>query len=415
MNNNRLTLEKTQENRNTWIFLIGIILIGSNLRAPLTSVGSLISYIRDDLGISNALAGTITTLPLLAFALVSPFAPKIANRIGIEWTIFISITLLTIGIIIRSLFGSIFLFSGTILIGLAIAIGNVLLPGLIKMNFPLKIGLMTGIYAVFMNVFGALGSGLGVPISSIGDIGWQGSLAVWGILSFIALLFWIPQLQKQNKSDPTTSATPQAEGSIWKSTLAWCITLFMGLQSLIFYTLITWLPEILQSHGFSSDSAGWMLFLMQFAIIPVTFIIPVIAEQMNDQKLLASITAILFMIGIGGLFSGIIPVLVISVIFIGIAGGSAFSLSMMFFSLRTSNGQQAAEMSGMAQSFGYLLAALGPVLIGALHDLTNGWQVPLIMLFIISTIILIVGLESGKQRIVTDQLQTKTASLKLDN
>ncbi|MDY7044962.1 MFS transporter [Virgibacillus sp. M23] len=415
MNNNRLTLEKTQENRNTWIFLIGIILIGSNLRAPLTSVGSLISYIRDDLGISNALAGTITTLPLLAFALVSPFAPKIANRIGIEWTIFISITLLTIGIIIRSLFGSIFLFSGTILIGLAIAIGNVLLPGLIKMNFPLKIGLMTGIYAVFMNVFGALGSGLGVPISSIGDIGWHGSLAVWGILSFIALLFWIPQLQKQNKSDPTTSATPQAEGSIWKSTLAWCITLFMGLQSLIFYTLITWLPEILQSHGFSSDSAGWMLFLMQFAIIPVTFIIPVIAEQMNDQKLLASITAILFMIGIGGLFSGIIPVLVISVIFIGIAGGSAFSLSMMFFSLRTSNGQQAAEMSGMAQSFGYLLAALGPVLIGALHDLTNGWQVPLIMLFIISTIILIVGLESGKQRIVTDQLQTKTASLKLDN
>ncbi|MGX9931881.1 CynX/NimT family MFS transporter [Virgibacillus salarius] len=415
MNNNRLTLEKTQENRNTWIFLIGIILIGSNLRAPLTSVGSLISYIRDDLGISNTLAGTITTLPLLAFALVSPFAPKIANRIGIEWTIFISITLLTIGIIIRSLFGSIFLFSGTILIGLAIAIGNVLLPGLIKMNFPLKIGLMTGIYAVFMNVFGALGSGLGVPISSIGDIGWQGSLAVWGILSFIALLFWIPQLQKQNKSDPTTSATPQAEGSIWKSTLAWCITLFMGLQSLIFYTLITWLPEILQSHGFSSDSAGWMLFLMQFAIIPVTFIIPVIAEQMNDQKLLASITAILFMIGIGGLFSGIIPVLVISVIFIGIAGGSAFSLSMMFFSLRTSNGQQAAEMSGMAQSFGYLLAALGPVLIGALHDLTNGWQVPLIMLFIISTIILIVGLESGKQRIVTDQLQTKTASLKLDN
>lgn len=415
MNNNRLTLEKTQENRNTWIFLIGIILIGSNLRAPLTSVGSLISYIRDDLGISNTLAGTITTLPLLAFALISPFAPKIANRIGIEWTIFISITLLTIGIIIRSLFGSIFLFSGTILIGLAIAIGNVLLPGLIKMNFPLKIGLMTGIYAVFMNVFGALGSGLGVPISSIGDIGWQGSLAVWGILSFIALLFWIPQLQKQNKSDPTTSATPQAEGSIWKSTLAWCITLFMGLQSLIFYTLITWLPEILQSHGFSSDSAGWMLFLMQFAIIPVTFIIPVIAEQMNDQKLLASITAILFMIGIGGLFSGIIPVLVISVIFIGIAGGSAFSLSMMFFSLRTSNGQQAAEMSGMAQSFGYLLAALGPVLIGALHDLTNGWQVPLIMLFIISTIILIVGLESGKQRIVTDQLQTKTASLKLDN
>jgi CP family cyanate transporter-like MFS transporter len=169
------TVHVTETRRATagWLLLIGVILVGSNLRVPLTSVGALISFIRDDLGISNALAGSITTLPLLAFALLSPFAPKIANRIGMEWTIALSLVLLIVGIAVRSISGIGFLFAGTLFIGLAIAIGNVLIPGIIKMNFPLRIGLMTGIYAVFMNVFGALGSGLSVPISSIGSFGWQ--------------------------------------------------------------------------------------------------------------------------------------------------------------------------------------------------------------------------------------------------
>lgn len=396
------TLDKTHRQAPTWVLLIGIILVGANLRAPLTSVGSLISFIRDDLAISNALAGTITTLPLLAFAFLSPFAPKIASKYGMERTIFISMALLFIGIMMRSYFGSYFLFAGTILIGVAIAFGNVLLPGYIKMNFPYKVGIMTGIYAVFMNLFAALASGLSVPILSIGNIGWQGSLAFWGIPAIVAILFWIPQLKKQGDIGEKLQNTPkQKSDSLWRSPLAWCITLFMGLQSLIFYTLVTWLPGILQSQGYSSNAAGWVLFLMQFAIIPITFIIPIIAEKMRNQKLLALITGVLFILGITGLLSGIKPIMLIAVIFIGIAGGSAFSLSMMFFSLRTTSGQQASEMSGMAQSFGYLLAATGPVLFGALHDMTHGWQVPLIMLIGISVVILIVGIESGKEKQIT--------------
>lgn len=414
MNKNISTsLENTQERNKTWLLFIGIILIGANLRAPLTSVGSLISYIRDDLGISNGLAGTITTLPLLAFALLSPFAPKIANRIGMEWTIFISLILLICGIIVRSLFGSVALFVGTMIIGIAIAFGNVLLPGFIKMNFPLKIGIMTGVYAVFMNLFGALASGLSVPISSVGNIGWKGSLIFWGIISFIALLVWIPQLGKQKQRESLQAAeSPSKKGnSIWKSPLAWNITLFMGLQSLIFYTLITWLPEILQANGYSASAAGWMLFLMQFAIIPITFIIPVIAEKMTNQKALSIITAILFAAGIAGLLlTSSNFFLVISVILIGIAGGSAFSLSMMFFSLRTSDGKQAAEMSGMAQSFGYLLAAIGPTLFGMLHDITNSWQVPLIMLIVASIIILITGIQSGENKVIADTQSPNTTS-----
>src|SRR5690606_7146147 len=307
-------IENTTNNYTKWILIIGIILIASNLQEPLTTVGSLIPFIRDDLAISNALAGTITTIPLLAFAFLSPFAPKLAHKIGMESTIFLSLAVLSIGILLRSLFGVTSLFVGTLLIGLAIAIGNVLIPAFIKIEFPFKVGIMTGIYAVFMNVFASLASGLSVPISNINGVGWKGSLAVWVILSLIALVVWIPQLLKRNSSNIEIDTTREKEEkNIWKSALAWNITIFMGFQSLIFYTFVTWLPELLHHHGYSSTSAGWMLFLLQFAIIPITFIIPVIAERMENQKLLSVLTALFFIVGILGLMVGNKILLVISI------------------------------------------------------------------------------------------------------
>lgn len=403
------TIEQTKNNSlRTWLLVIGVILIAANLRAPLTSIGSLISSIRTDLEISHALAGTITTLPLLAFAVLSPFAPKIARRMSMEYTLFLSLVLLAVGVILRSLFGTGALFLGTLFIGMAIAFGNVLLPGFVKMKFPLKVGVMTGIYAVFMNIFAALASGVSVPLSSVGQLGWEGSLAFWSVPALLAIIIWIPQLKEGKMSAQVNDeANSQNKSNLLRSPLAWCITLFMGLQSLIFYTLVTWLPEILQGVGYSSSAAGWMLFLMQFAIIPVTFIIPIIAERMDNQKGLSIMTALFFIIGISGLFVGNPIIIPISVILIGVAGGTAFSLSMMFFSMRTSSAVEASEMSGMAQSFGYLLAATGPFLFGALHDLTASWTVPLIMLLVVSVIILIVGVEAGKKKVINESVADK--------
>lgn len=400
MEKTRATLDNnTRRNKVASLgLLIGVILIASNLRAPLTSVGSLLSFIRDDLGISNTLAGTLTTLPLLAFGLLSPFAPKIANRIGMERTIFFSLILLTIGLIVRPFFGATLLFVGTILIGLAIAIGNVLMPGFIKMNFPLKIGLMTGIYAVFMNLFGALAAGISVPLASISGLGWEESLAFWAVLSIVAVLVWIPQLRRKNNTNEVTAKPAQDSGKLWRSPLAWHITIFMGLQSLIYNTMLAWLPVILQTQGYSSSAAGWMLSLMQFGLIPTTFIIPLIAEKMANQKFLSGLTGGLFLIGVIGLIFGNPFLNPVAALLIGIASGSAFSLSMMFFSLRSRDGKQASEMSGMAQSLGYLMAAAGPVTAGALHDVTNGWLVPLMALCILAVIIVIAGVKSGKDR-----------------
>ncbi len=404
-------LQQTKiDSKKKWLLMIGVILIAANLRAPLTSIGSLITSIRTDLGISHALAGTITTLPLLAFALLSPLAPKVAHKITMERTIFLSLVVLAIGIVLRSLFGTGALFAGTILIGVAIAFGNVLLPGFIKMNFPLKVGIMTGMYGVFMNIFAALGSGLSVPLTTIGEIGWEGSLAFWAIPVIIAIAVWAPQLKKGKEPTEYSKATPKEKLSLARSPLAWAITLFMGIQSLIFYTLVTWLPEILQGMGYSMSAAGWMLFLMQFAIIPFSFIIPILAERMKNQILLVVAISVLFILGITGVLIGNSSFVPISVIMIGIGAGSAFSLSMMFFSMRTSNAVEASDMSGMAQSFGYLLAATGPIVFGALHDMTDSWTMPLIMLIAFAVVILLVGIVAGKDRVLGNTISKELQS-----
>src|SRR5699024_2901778 len=351
------------------LLLAGILLIASNLRAPLTSVGSLIPAIRDSLEVSNTVIGTITTLPLIAFALISPISPKLANRFGMERTLLFSMVILAVGIGLRSVTGVSTLFIGTALIGVAISFGNVLLPGLIKLTFPFRIGLLTGLYAVCMNIFGAI-----------------------GVL--------MPQAKHPTSLPDYDSGEEKEKVNFWKSSTAWQITVFMGVQSLMFYTLLTWLPDILITKGFSSHEAGWMLSVMQFALIPLTFVMPVISGKMKNQMLLGMLTGLLFILGVLGLLQGSTIAVFISVILWGVACGSAFSLSMMFFTLRTKDAYAASDLSGMAQSIGYLLAAIGPVLFGSLYDLSGGWNMPLFVLLVGGAIILLCGLLAGRDKVI---------------
>src|SRR5699024_2739100 len=329
--------------RGGLFLLIGILLISANLRAPLTSVGSLVPIIRDSLGVSNSVIGTITTVPLLAFAIVSPFAPKLAHKFGLERTIFVSMIILFIGTVLRSVTGVGTLFIGTALIGIAISFGNVLIPGMVKMSFPLRVGAITGLYAVIMNIFGALASGVSVPLANIEPFGWQGALAVWGIVTVIALFIWATQLKNTTKLP--VAEENQKKINMWTSFTAWQVTLFMGLQSLMYYTVLTWLPDILQTSGYSESIAGWLLSLQLFALIPMTFIIPIIAVKMDNQMLLGALTGIVFILGTVGLMSSNFYIILISVILLGIGCGTGFSLSMMFFTLRTKNVMEASDLS----------------------------------------------------------------------
>lgn len=385
-----------------WIIILGIIVIATNLRAPLTSVGPLVSLIRDNIHISNTLAGLISTVPLLAFALLSPFVPKLGRKFGAELIILISLIFLTIGIALRSLTGAVNLYIGTAIIGFAIAVCNVLLPSLIKREFPKQVGTMTGVYAISMNLCGAIASGISIPLAVGLGLKWQGALGIWGILSIVSIIFWLPQMKYRTKQTSVDSNKQVVNNhvNIWRSPLAWQVTLFMGIQSTIFYVLIAWLPEILKHQGISSSQSGWFLSIMQLALLPFTFIVPIIAGRMSSQRSLVAITSTLLLIGTLGLIYGSPSMILLWIIILGIGGGFAFSLSMMFFSLRTVNAHQAAELSGMAQSIGYLLAAIGPALIGYLHDVTNSWTLPLFILVGASVLLFIFGLGASRNQFV---------------
>ncbi len=395
--------EERPERRSTaglLLLVAGIIFLAMNLRAPITSVGPVVDLIRDSLNISNTTAGILTTIPLLAFGLLSPFAPRLSRKFGMELTLFLVLIVLSLGLILRPLSGMMPLYIGTLLIGAGIAIANVLMPAFVKMKFPKNIGVMTGIYAISMNLTAALAAGLSVPLATGTSFGWKASIGVWAIMGIIALLFWIPQLRHREKHEaPTKSGIKKP--SLMRSKLAWQITIFMGLQSLLFYSIAAWLPAILQDRGMTADKAGWMLSFVQFSQLPITFIMPIIAAKMKNQIVLVWLTFITLILGVLSIISGQMLLVLPATILFGIATGTAFSLAMMFFTLRTDDVFEAASLSAMAQSIGYLLAATGPVIFGLLYDLTGGWTWSLILLAISSVVLFIVGLGAGKDTTIS--------------
>ncbi|MGV2886488.1 CynX/NimT family MFS transporter [Paenibacillus taichungensis] len=383
------------------LLLAGIIVIAATMRSPITATGPIVELIRTDTGISHTLAGLLTSLPLLAFAAISPFAPQLARRFGLETALLTAIILVTIGVSLRFMPSVPVLFAGTAILGCGIALSNVLLPSLIKRDFPLRVGLVTGLYSVSMNIWGAIASGISVPAAGLTSMGWHASLGMWAILSILALILWLPHVRSGRRGEVYVASRTEAKPvRLITSSLAWYVTLFMGLQSLIFYTTITWLPEVLSDQGFSSSSAGWMLSLMQMVSVPVTFIVPILAGRMKDQRWLTAITGSCLILGYAFLLSGISSLVTVGVALAGVGAGASFGLVTMFFVLRTSDARQAAGLSGMAQSFGYMLAAVGPLLFGVLHDWTQGWTLPLLLQVTLAVLLLFMGLKASANRLI---------------
>nr|WP_318540036.1 MFS transporter [Terribacillus saccharophilus] len=382
------------------LLVLSILLVSANLRAPITGLSPLIDNIRSDTGLGNASTGMLTTLPLIAFAVFALIAPRIAKRIGMERTLFAGLFIIAVGLILRSFSPIWMLFAGTALAGVGIAMGNVLLPGLIKREFPEKVGMMTGAYAMTMNGMAALASGISIPLSEGIGLGWHGSLAVWVLLTLAALVMWIPQLRL--RVAPSISIPKRGKG-LWSSGLAWMVTGFMGLQSLLFYIMITWLPTILQSQGFSESTSGWLLALMQLCSLPSSFLLPILAGRLKSQRMIVSMIAVCFALTFTGLLTGIAWISVISVLLFGLGGGGVFSLATMFFVLRTKTSQEAAELSGMAQFVGYLLAAVGPTLFGLIHDITSGWTMPLVLLLVVAALLWVVGMGAGRNATINQR------------
>ncbi len=388
--------------RSTFILLISAILLAAaNMRAAITSVPPLAAMIRESTGLSTSAMGWLTTIPLIGFAIFSPLAPAFARKFGIERTLAANLLIMTAGIAIRGAASVPMLFVGTIGIGIAIAVCNVLLPSIVKKNFTNSIGLMTGLYSMTMGLVGAISAATSVPLAQRAGLGWSNTLLVWGAVSMLGFCAWLIQARAaRTRANVGTAESGHRRTNVWTSGLAWQITLFMGLQSFNFYIAVAWLPDMLISKGFTSEHAGYMLSLMQIMGIPVNLLIPIIAERMKDQRLAIVAAGLVSITGYIGLFSNEAASLTAAVVLMGLGQGASISLLFMLFALRTKHAADAAALSGMAQSMGYVLAALGPIGLGLLHDATGSWKWPIAVMVTIGCAMTIFGMASGRKRYV---------------
>ncbi|MFM0128333.1 MFS transporter [Paraburkholderia sediminicola] len=378
------------------LLVVGLLLIAANLRAPVTDVAPVLQTLESVFTLSPAQAGLLTTLPLLAFGIISPFAVIFAREYGLEHSLFGALLLIAGGVAVRSLGNAWCLFLGTTLIGCGIAVDNVLLPSLVKRDFPAKVATMTGMCAIAMGAAAAVASASAVPLSNA--FGWKTALGATLLLPLVALAVWSSQLSSHTVPAKGT-ATPPHGGRVWRSALAWQVTLFMGTNSLLYYVLIAWLPSMLTSAGLSRSAAGSLHGMMQLAsAIPGVLLGPVVG-RMKDQKGVAVATGALMGIALVGLCVAPAWATLWAFCF-GLGSGGAVLLALIFMGLRAGSAHQAAALSGMARCVGCLLAAGGPAFAGRLHDLTGSWTAVLYAGRGLASVMVVFGCLAGRSRTI---------------
>ncbi|MEW2546319.1 MFS transporter [Streptomyces sp. NPDC047002] len=377
--------------------LVAILLVAANLRATLTGVGTLLPDIERGSGLGSTWGGLLNTLPLLTFAATSPLVARASHRYGTAKLLASSLAVLACGTAVRSLPSDIALFAGTVVLSAAIACGNVLLPAVIRRHVPgPRIPTVSALYVTVMGLVAAVSSGISVPLAHALPGSWHTGLA-WGIVFAVAALpVW---LLRTRGDAPAASTGVTPAPTPWRSALAWKVSLFMGLQSFGFYTIIAWLPSILARQGMSGTAAGWTLFYYQIVALTAGLLVPLATRGRPDQRLTAAGASLIVA---AGFLLLLVPALtVVACTLLGLGGGACLVLALSFQSQRAGGPGQAAALAGMAQSIGYLVAAAGPLLLGALHDATGGWTVPLVLLAAVGLAMAAAGHGAGRDRRVS--------------
>lgn len=360
------------------LLLCAIILMAANLRSPLVALGPVVPFIQDDLGVSASYIGLIAAAPMAVFALFSLLAVWAAKRWGMAQVLPWSMALMMAGIGLRITGPSVdFLLLGTIVLSAAIAAGNVLLPALAKRNLPTRIGLVVGTLSATMSVSAALASAVAVPLAQWGD--WRWSLGVWLLTALAAFAIWYP-LRKRLAVPPTAAETGGNGVAVWRSPQAWMISVFMGTQSLAFYSLVNFMPSVLQAKGLTALAAGNYMSLFQISSLLGVLAVSAWFGRSGNRPLFSVIISALMFAGVAGIWLSSAAWAWFWVILAGIGGSATFSMVLMLFALRTDNSSEAAALSGMAQAVGYSIAILGPLGMGMLYDATGSWTAAMAVL-----------------------------------
>jgi CP family cyanate transporter-like MFS transporter len=379
------------------LFTVAVVLTALNLRPAITSVGPLLDVARSSLGASHTWAGILTTIPVLCFAIAGPVAPTLSRRVGIRAATGLALAVLASGIGLRVLDSSLVMLGGTLVAATGIAIIAVLMPVVVKSSFPARIGLITGVYTAALQFGAVLGFALTPPLEvALG--GWRPALASWAFLAAAALVVWLVAARNGHRP-AATATTAVGDRSLLRSPLAWAVTIFFGLQALIAFVMIGWLPQVLMDAGVSRGDAGLLLGLLSLIALPISLLVPPLAVRRGSQSG--------WIVGLGGCgLAGLSGLLVapgaaplLWTVLLGL-GMSVFSLALTIIAVRARTSEDTARLSGMAQGFGYLLAAVGPFLFGLLHDVTGGWEVPFAMLIGVLLVQIVVGALAGRPRYV---------------
>ncbi|WP_030459512.1 MFS transporter [Kitasatospora sp. NRRL B-11411] len=394
------------------LLLVGIVLVALNMRACLAAVSPMVVEIQRTFGLSATASGLITTVPVLFQGVGAPLTPRLTRRFGTERVVLGAVLALGAGVLLRVLPSVTALYAGCVVIGVAIAVLNVSMPGLVKREFPQKAAAMTGVYSTTMLVGATMAAALSVPLEHALGGGWQASLGAWSVLALVAAVAWLPQVLKARQERtvavavkvPTQAApaalSKEAGTSPWKSGLAWQISVFMGISSLLVYTLVAWMPTILADHGMPRGEAGLVFAFSNLVQVAGAFLVPLLAGRMTRQRGLALVMAALNGAGVLWLLLAPVSGAWFSATVLGLAQGGSLGLGLAFIVLRTDSVLGAARLGGMSQAVGYLVAAAGPVGAGALHQLTGGWDATLLVLLVLAAVAAVAGWGAGRNRTV---------------
>ncbi|MGE2722445.1 CynX/NimT family MFS transporter [Mycolicibacterium celeriflavum] len=380
------------------LLAVAVVLTALNLRPAVTSVAPLLGEMRTDLGVSATWAGLLTTLPTVCFAVAGLTAPRLAARIGLGRTISAALIAITVGLVARTVGGPYTVIAATLIACAGIALANVLIPVVIKGSFPARVGLMTGIYTAALQGGGALGSavtpGLEDPLG-----GWRAALAAWAAVSFVALAAWLPTSRRHGATWAAHTTPVGGRRSLLRNRLAWTVTLFFGCQSLMAYIVMGWLPQVFIDNGVDKTQAGLLVGLTSLVGVPIALVIAPLAARSRGQSAWIVGLGVVGLSGAAGLTIAPAAQPLLWSVLIGIGMG-VFALALSVIALRARNAEDTAQLSGMAQGFGYLIAGVGPFLFGLLHDVTHGWTVPWVMFLAVYAAQIVLGALAGRPRYV---------------
>ncbi|MEO6185573.1 MAG: MFS transporter [Steroidobacteraceae bacterium] len=373
--------------------LLAILVVTLSMRGAITCVGPLLKDIQAHFHLTGTAAGLLTSLPLFAFGFLSPYAAPVARRLGMETAVFASLLLLVAGMGLRYIDGAAWLYLGTAFIGCGIAFNNVLLPGLLRRDFPGQVTMVTAMFTMVLVTCGGLGSGIAIPLADLA--GWRFSLLSWAIPAVLALVIWAPQLRAHTAPAATERRTP-----LWNQRLAWQVSLFMACQSTAFYVMIAWFPSMMNDlEGISAARSGAILFIYQIFVLGSVMVTPVFIHRMQDQRGIGVVLSGMILVAYVGLYLDPAHALAWMIV-MGLGAGGSLVLAITLFSLRVQTAAQSVVLSGMAQAVGYMMAALTPILIGFLHDLTQRWTLPLQLMIVLAVMQVCMAYLAGRSRTI---------------